>query len=176
MSGDAPIRISAGLSRAHQMSDTSPLLPSRYCWWPSRLPAFPAHGKGFSTAPRDAQTALVTTGHGAQRCARPEVRRVHAGRSRRDRAIAQGVRRSKQPAQVITVPFGHVDAQLLHQSRRNPVTRAATQAPQCRKGRTARAVRATTSKRGATSEATCVTHLATLRFHVEIGVVDTSNR
>lgn len=99
------------------------------------------HGQPFQAPSFTARQApLVETRDGNQRCARSQVGHVHQEQSRGHRQIAQVVGRTQQAAQVVAVPLGDVDAQLLHQPRRARVAGATEEASGRCEGRVARAV------------------------------------
>lgn len=67
---------------------------------------------------RNQAEALVPARHRDEQRARPRERRFFEERSGRDRAFAQAIGGPKRPPQDQPFPFGHVDADVLHQPRR----------------------------------------------------------
>jgi uncharacterized protein DUF3175 len=68
------------------------------------------HGSGED---KDKIAVLVERSHQALECARPRTGRVQARRPAPDRALSKTLRRGEQPAQVLALPLGNVDAGVL---------------------------------------------------------------
>ena len=87
-------------------------------------------------AARRTRPALVEARDRDERRARPEGRRVHVARSEEDRGLAEALRRAQQAAQGEPLSFGALDADLLHQPRRQEPAGLAPQGARPCEGRT----------------------------------------
>ena len=91
-------------------------------------------------AQRIARPALVGACDARKRCARSRPRRLHQARSKAHRGVAETIGGTQPPAQNRSIPFGAVDVDLLHQSRRQEPAGQPSQNLGARQGRIAQAV------------------------------------
>jgi len=91
-------------------------------------------------AQRIARPALVGACDARKRCARSRPRRLHQARSKAHRGVAETIGGTQPPAQSRSVPLGAVDADLLHQSRRQESAGQPAQNPGTRQERIAQAI------------------------------------
>lgn len=80
--------------------------------------------------------ALVATRDAGERCARPEARRLQTSRSKKDRGLAEALRRTQFATQGQPLSISAVDAHVLHQSCRQDATGHAEETARTRQGRT----------------------------------------
>ena len=98
------------------------------------------NGAARIRAQRIARPALVGAGDARKRRARSRPRRVHQTRPQAHRGVVEALGGTQPPAQSQSVPLGAVDADLLHQSRRQEPASQPAQNPRTRQRRIAQAI------------------------------------